>query len=81
MMPLPPNPPAQLLEGVGTAGEEGRAGACDTEQPPQLGCVQVRGPGWGGLAQQDRREKGSHRWEGMRDRGALGRAEMEAKEL
>lgn len=35
----------------------------------------------GGLAQQDRREKGSHRWEGMRDRGALGRAEMEAKEL
>ena len=23
-MPLPPNPPAQLLEGVGPAGEEGR---------------------------------------------------------
>ena len=47
MMPLPPNPPAQLLEGVGPAGEEGRGGACDTEQPSQLGRVQVRGPGWG----------------------------------
>lgn len=77
-MPLPPSPPAQLLEGVGPAGRRA-GGACHTEQPLHRGHMRVRGPGWAGPS---RRREHSHLGEKAcpPGRGRWGEAEMEAKE-
>lgn len=52
--PAPQAPPPRAASGRGGAGGGGGQGGRATEQPLQLGHMQVRGPRVGGQAQQER---------------------------